>query len=218
MAVRNRLVINGSLGAGQQEAWSTGVTFSEPPGLEIVEGATALTAWANDVLEILRTEVAVQPLRSLLALTAGRIDNVVAYQYEESGPAVATGTSGGAVVAGSGTLSMPPQASTVFSLLTGFAGRSFRGRMYWPNQTAEVGNTLKMTAPTPAFLAAAMATFLQSAANAGVESDGFQPGVYSPTLDLVTPVTAVAVGDVIDTQRRRRDDLVEVYATVSVVP
>lgn len=41
-----------------------------------------------------------------------------------------------------------------------------------------------------------------------------QPVIYSPTLDALTPVSAVRVGNVLDTQRRRRDAVPETYVTV----
>jgi len=43
-----------------------------------------------------------------------------------------------------------------------------------------------------------------------------QPAVISVTKGLVTPVTQVSIGDVVDTQRRRRDTLIETRLTAPV--
>lgn len=110
-----------------------------------------------------------------------------------------------------------PQNSLVVSLLTDATrGRASRGRFYPPTGTITVDSaTGYIDDQVTAAVAGAALTLLNNLANMpGVDlqsprvvvaSDLGQPGP-------VRNVTSVAVGDVMDTQRRRRRSLVETYA------
>lgn len=109
-----------------------------------------------------------------------------------------------------------PQLSTCVSLLTDTArGRANRGRYYVPTGGMGVDSgTGRMTSTDASTMAGAAQTFLNALNNqAGIDvnnprvvvaSNLGQPG---PIRD----VTRVAVGDVLDTQRRRRNALDETY-------
>jgi len=47
-------------------------------------------------------------------------------------------------------------------------------------------------------------------------SDGHTPVLYGRTAHTVTPIVSLAVGDVYDTQRRRRDSYIEAYTSVAI--
>lgn len=115
----------------------------------------------------------------------------------------------------------PNQTCLVVSLLTARSGRSYRGRVYLPFLSPpDLQPGGRLAAPNAAGILA-QAQYL-----VGVLSD---PAVVDPTLTGVpaavfriaiqsetsgqpaSPVTVVRVGDVLDTQRRRRDKLTENY-------
>lgn len=83
--------------------------------------------------------------------------------------------------------------------------------MYWPGTGIPFSSTMKI--PNTATLAQEVSDLLEL----GVTTSpvpGMRPVIYSPTYDQVTSVTRVRVGDIADTQRRRRDNLTETYAEV----
>lgn len=218
MVARNKIVIKGSLGDGNIEKWATSIHFGGPGGFFAISGPSELAEWADDVMGILGALPA-EPLRSLLS-SEGTIDSVSAYYYDPGpGPAVAVGESSVVPILGGGTPTNPPQISVVFSLLTGLAGRSFRGRNYWPAIGAPMSlTTLRIQPQFPPTYATAWADTLEAIAAAGSPTSEFNACVYSPTRNALTTVSQVSVGDVFDTQRSRRDDMVEVRSSALVTP
>lgn len=130
-----------------------------------------------------------------------------------TGKVVSTSTAGTSFAGTGGTNALPPQIAICASLLTDFAGGSNRGRMYLPGpvngQTTTAG---KLTTAASGVIATALsAAFAACLATGG----GIVIQVYSPTLRSLTTVTAVGVGDVLDTQRSRRNSLLEIRAESS---
>lgn len=122
--------------------------------------------------------------------------------------AIGSFTDAGASTAGS----LPTQIAICVSLQTGLAGSRNRGRFYLPTPDRTV-------VATTGRLASAGLTGLVNGLTAWKNSligDGFTPIVLSRTEGAQTVVTALRVGNVLDTQRRRRNDLVEVYSTIAV--
>jgi len=120
--------------------------------------------------------------------------------------------------AGTGTISMPPQSAVVFSLRTDTPGASGRGRLYWPCLAASISSLGRMTAPLTSDLATQWVSYSNSIRGAlatAFPTIGFDLAVRSKTT-LTTPhVVRVQVGNIIDTQRRRRDNLPEAYAVAT---
>lgn len=115
-----------------------------------------------------------------------------------------------------------PQVTVAISLLTDAArGRGSRGRIYPPTGAMALGaGTGRITSANRAAMANSFLTLLNDLAN--------EPGVdlQSPRVvvasDLGMPgpmrnVTSVAVGDIADTQRRRRNALPEQYTPAGPV-
>jgi hypothetical protein len=102
---------------------------------------------------------------------------------------------------------LPPQVATVVTLRTGSALRTQVGRYYLPAQVvSDVVSTGRMNATTMGQLA----TVLQTAHQAEVTAMGAGSViVYSRKLRSDAVVTTLQIGDVFDTQRRRRDKLAE---------
>lgn len=117
--------------------------------------------------------------------------------------------------AGTGTTPLPAQVSCVFSTLTAFTGKSFRGRNYWPATGAAIGATGKFT-----FTQATMLTQYALLISGGIVGATGAPAgatlsVYSATRDISTRVTGLRTGDVPDIQRRRRQKT-EIVTTLPI--
>lgn len=107
---------------------------------------------------------------------------------------------------------LPPQCSMVVTLRTALAGASFRGRMYVPTMVVAAITTLGR-------FAAANVTQVLGAVKAAFDAEivaAGTPVVYSRHLRTTTAVTQLEIGDVVDTQRKRRDKLIESRQTAAV--
>lgn len=132
------------------------------------------------------------------------------------------------VVGGLTTPTMPNQCTLVASLTTASAGRSFRGRVYLP--CLDAGALTAAGRLDPASNVVVNASDFVTGLIAGLNGGTTSPPVTAPLPAtrwaiaiqskvsgvIAAPVTHVKVGDVIDTQRRRRDKLVENYLVAAV--
>jgi len=106
---------------------------------------------------------------------------------------------------------LPFQCATVISLLTDSATRHGRGRFYLPPLATGTVDGGLISAATITSLDTAWTAFFDS-----LNTDGLNPVVRNRTGHISTPVTSARVGNVFDTQRRRRNKLVEVYTAIAV--
>jgi len=106
---------------------------------------------------------------------------------------------------------LPFQCATVVSLLTASATRHGRGRFYLPPLAALVLDGGRISAASLAVLDTAWTAFFDS-----LNTDGVTPVVRNRTGHVSTTVTSARIGDVIDTQRRRRNKLTETQVVVAV--
>lgn len=215
MAERNKIVINGSLASGAEQ-WSCGIHYAADPTFSFVDTPLALQEWADDAMFLLQGgSLATTTLRNMLGET-GAIENVTAYYYPPSGPATAVGVSTLPAIEGSGTPSKPAQCAVAVTLSTGVAGRSFRGRFYWPAVNIGMGEDLRLTTIAQTTIANEIGPLISEIGNVATGLPEFRPVVYSAVRNLTTPVVSAQVGNVIDTQRRRRENLTESYVTVDI--
>lgn len=118
-----------------------------------------------------------------------------------------------APVTGNGTSPHPYQTSWVTSLRTGFPGGQGRGRLYWPATGQAIdSNTLRVSAVNATSALSGVKTYIaaiQAAVAASAGPVGFV--VWSRTGTAFHAVTSMRQGDVLDSQRRRRDALTEAY-------
>jgi hypothetical protein len=118
---------------------------------------------------------------------------------------------------GTGAVVHPFQVAWVSSLRTTFVGASGRGRLYWPSNGVTLSTSvLRPTTPTPATFNTAVAQYLglvQTAIKATYPAAAL--AVWSRKLLDAHIVTTIQAGDVLDVQRRRRDNLVEAYVTTT---
>jgi hypothetical protein len=151
-------------------------------------------------------------IKAALILPDGKTDlaNVVTVPY-------ATPIAGGGA-----TSPIPPQVSLVAQLAAASPiGLGSKGRMYLPGIGHTVQTSGKLTAAQTLAIANGLRTFLDAAESA-TNSPGYvinaskgRPGVPF-TAPVNRRVTTIRVGDVYDTQRRRRNGLQESYSSASM--
>lgn len=109
----------------------------------------------------------------------------------------------------------PFQTAWVTSLRTAYPGASGRGRLYWPAHGVSLvsGTFRPNTTTATTFLSAAKSFLTGTQAAIDTTLDGVSLAVWSRTLQTVNVVNQLQIGDVLDTQRRRRDTLVELVST-----
>lgn len=119
---------------------------------------------------------------------------------------------------GSGSAPHPAQIAWTVSLRTNSPGGSGRGRLYWPatGLTILVGS-LRPAAGTVTSFMTAFRDYLSALETAidAVIDETVDLCVWSRVNASRALVTKVLVGDVLDTQRRRRDELPEAYQEIS---
>lgn len=202
-----RVSIQGGMPGG--EVWSVNPCFGYvAPGLPFSE---------EDLNEI-ATAVAAVEIGSLQTLMSG-FTNVQGVRVEArnwdgtmDGAAEATRSS---FINGSGSSRHPYQTSVVFSLRTLNPSQRAKGRLYWPATGTPIDtDSLRLSSTTRDAIAAGAVTYLEAVETA-INSvvDGARLIVWSRASAAGYYVTRVVVGDVLDTQRRRRDTLVENYTS-----
>jgi|SRR5215475_4350820 len=111
---------------------------------------------------------------------------------------------------------LPPNVSVVGSKTTILPTRQGRGRVYFPPPTLASVDSGKIAAASVAIYANAWKNFLHSVATAA--GGAYTPVIFHPTGDPAefTEIVGIRVGDVFDTQRRRRNKLKEAYTELSI--
>lgn len=106
---------------------------------------------------------------------------------------------------------LPYQVALVISLHTSLANRHGRGRFYLPPLVVGVVESGRLSATAQATVAAAVESLFTELA-----SGGLTPVVRDRVGHVSTVIDMASVGDVLDTQRRRRNKLVENRAMIAV--
>jgi hypothetical protein len=210
MANLLRISILGSLPAG--EVWSVNPVFQ-------VDDASTSTDFTK--VQAVATAVAaiVMPagLRAVMSTTTSWTGvRVEGRKWDGTLEAQAEAIKG-TPTPGTGNAPHPFQTSMVSSLRTSTAGPSGRGRLYWPATGVQIDiNTLRPSTATVGGFVTGVRDFLVSI-NGAVRVT--YPGavglnVWSRKQLTGHLVTKILGGDVLDTQRRRRDTTVEGYTTL----
>lgn len=205
------ITASGTLPGG--EIWACGVRsmgFVLPQYLQGVSDAAAVAwrSWASGTGSGFSIDSTIDKVTTRVISVAGLSTDIA-----ES--AVPAGAGGGV------STNVPNQCTVVLSLLTGKPGRGNRGRMYLPTLSLSIGSKGRLNTGAAALMlgpAKKLIDDLNLALQVGPTSSDNRIGIQSKVGPHATQVTEVRMGDVVDTQRRRRDALVENYATASVNP
>lgn len=201
--------LSGSLGTPATERWSIGMHYGGAQ--EEAADGDLLQAWALAIEDALDSGTLYSNLRADWGNNVV-LDTVETYGWLNPGPAAAAGAAPVTpALPGTGVPTTPFQCARVISLLTASPGARRRGRVYMPALSPDMAVTGKSVVPTG---------YLTDVAGLFALIDSLWPGtnpiylgVYSAVDEVVTAVTSLRAGDVLDTQRRRRDTLPEVFTT-----
>lgn len=120
--------------------------------------------------------------------------------------------------AGTGSPLRGTSSALVFSLRTNTPGGSGRGRLYWPAVGMPVENTTRFSSANTLVALNNMATYLHAMEDAlatAFDTIGFDLAVRSRTTSSTPHVNKLGVGNIIDSQRRRRDKMLEDYQNIA---
>jgi len=159
---------------------------------------------------------------AVAAMWAGDMDAYISDQVSYTGQKVVTvdPSSGKQIARADGVVSdagvdagetLPPQISLAVTLRTALATRAGRGRFYLPPFAVAQMDAGRLPSATQTDVLDQVKQMFDS-----LIGNGHTPVIYHRTAASTTPITTLAVGDVYDTQRRRRDSYVEAYVSDAV--
>lgn len=171
-----------------------------------------LTAWAAQVGVLFNHDAGLgNTVKSHISDQVG-VDDVTVAELDDSSGRQVTKVMTAASHDGTNTDEpLPPQVAVAVSLRTSLATKEGRGRFYLPPLAtgAELGGELIVAAQEA--IVAGAATALTGMATAGFPCVIYHRGSISGTM-----VNRIDVGNVFDTQRRRRNKLVETRLSSSI--
>lgn len=198
-----------------EEVWSVNPVF-DPSG----EFGTTVDQTALDAASLaIATRAFPTTLRNALSLQGYKTGARVEVRADADDSLIAISVNQLAVaVSGLTAQTMPAQSAQVVSIRTNTPGASGRGRIYWPKLGGSLDTSGRIPAADVTAFIADMKTYLL-----GIRSDlataftgiGFDLAVRSRQTATTPHATRIQVGNVVDTQRRRRDALPEAYTTAT---
>lgn len=210
-----RLTLGGTMPGG--ESWSVGMSFTFTGTVT----AAQLTTWLAAVDAVVVTHLA--PAGGVRALMAQQTKIVTlraaVFPVSATSSSVTAQRNLTTPVLGTGSFDHPNQIAICMSTHSGLAGKRFNGRMYWPCDGANIDGTthqLALTQLTPAVTK--VRDFMGGVAATTLGSTGLAPAIAVPGGGLASPITALTMDSVCDTQRRRRKSVVAVATATIAVP
>ena len=209
-----RVTISGTAFGGVEE-WSTGFFL----GYEDADASNPTQTLADDI------KTAWQTFFTTASSKVGsnwKTDTIKLAQWTAAGATmpenIIYSTYGTPISGASSSPALPAQISLVCTLQSSLIrGLASKGRMYLPGTTATVDATGKMTSADVLAIKNNLVTFFNAVNTAGGAAGQVilaSKGRVSPAAAGVNKeVTIVKVGDVLDTQRRRRNGFTEVYTS-----
>jgi len=197
------------------EVWSVNPVFDPTGELGSTVDQTSLDTACNAISNLTVPTALLNKMSNALRVTGARVevrndanDALIGISIDNrTTPAV-----------GSGTPLRPAQNAMVFSLRTNTPGASGRGRIYWPALGDAIGSDLRYSSAIVTAALSDMRIYLngmRSALAAAFPTIGFDLAVRSKTTHTTPHVNKIQLGNVLDTQRRRRDSMVEDYSTIT---
>ena len=181
-------------GTSPGESWSFGL-YTSGSGTLTSAQATWLASfddfWTGNFDAVVTADI------SAIELTTASVEESTGGQISRLGddvtlPGVATGEM------------IPFQCATCVTLTTALATRGGRGRFYLPPLAVSTLDAGRVSTGAVATIVGAAGALW-----AGLDTGGLELVLYSRTTKATTTVTGGNVGNVIDTQRRRRNKLIE---------
>lgn len=212
----NRVTISGTMFGGT-EVWSTGFFL----GQESADAEPGTGAMALDILAAWRTfyEHTNSKMSSAYITSQVKIAAIGTDGHTDPGdvnyayPSTELNGANGAVI-------LPPQCALVVTLMSDRPrGKASKGRMYLPGLAAMPDlSTGKLLSATVGLIADNLKTFFDTiAASTNINDELILAAKASGPLGILPAqndyVETLKVGDVIDTQRRRRNGLTETYTS-----
>jgi hypothetical protein len=198
-----------------EEVWSINPVFD--PSFEF-PGGVDQTALDAATLAIANRTVPTS-LRAAMSGVASRTGARCEVRDDATDALIGISTQGSATpTAGTGGNFLTPQSAVVFSIRTNTPGGSGRGRVYWPAMGVTLTTAGRISAPSTSTMAADMKSYLlgmRSDLAAAFPTIGFDLAVRSKTTHTTPHAVRLQVGNIVDTQRRRRDNLPESYVQVA---
>jgi hypothetical protein len=215
-AARHTLMTwKGVLGPAQSPVEEWQVSLKSGWGTEDAAGPSDPTAQANLLFTAMASTLMLQaaPHVTLRSAEFRAIGADGKQLRNTAGAFVGVGFSNAAPVGGggSGTGVMPPQAALCVSLVSGRSGPTGKGRFWFPLGAAAIGSDLRLGAQAQEV----WTDYAQAFVNAVNVAHG-RVRVYSTKGTPGSDVVAIKVGRAVDTQRRRRGDLLESYRQASI--
>lgn len=173
-------------------SWRGTEKFSRSLQLSLAQAATA---YCNGFKSFMAADSELVAVRISAVQASGKLVNGGNYFYLKT-PIAGTQTA---------AVQMPPQLAIAVSHVTGARGAGGKGRMYLP-LNGKASTYGKLTSVDQTALAAGAKAFLEE-----LYSIGPVPAVISSAKLEYSAISRVRVGDVFDTQRRRREQVPEVY-------
>lgn len=210
MAQLLRLSIKGALPGGEE--WSTNPcwTISDfgvattPAQIQAVATACAGVAIPTGLRAAYSTATNIHTIRVEARMADGTLENLAEDALAAASP-------------GTGTTPHPYQTAWVASLRTAAVGAVGRGRLYFPATgiPLEAGSLRPSTVSTTSFLTGVKTYLSDLQTQIRATFSGASLIVWSRTKSEMNLVSTIQAGDVLDSQRRRRDTLVEAYSSVA---
>jgi hypothetical protein len=171
-----------------------------------------LPTWVTALTDMWGTGVGPAAGLAQLYSTDYGIDQAIVDELDPvTGKNVRQAQSGMGLVGESADQPLPPQNAVVVSLRTALPTRAGRGRFYLPGPVVTTLDAGVLTAGNVTIIVNAAADLIGDMNDAGATVE-----IYHRTSKTGTAVTSFDVGNVLDTQRRRRDKLVETRHSLSV--
>lgn len=208
-----RVAIQGTASGG--EVWSINPVFDPTGEIGSTVNQTALDTAALAIANLDPGGTARAYMSTAFTLTGARLEVRDDVTNDLIGLSVQGRTT---PLVGSGSPKLPMQAAVVISLRTDTPGARGRGRLYWPALGTTLDSTVRMPAVDMTALLSQMQTYfkgMESALESAFSPIGFNLAVRSRVASTTPHVTRLQVGNVVDTQRRRRDKLVESYQNLA---
>lgn len=182
------------MGTFPGEEWIFTLHTTGTPSLD-----AAQTAWSNAISALWTGEL------DAVVATNVEVNEVTTASIDEATDKQLSRLSSSLSLPGVATaVSLPPQVATVVSLRSTTATRRGRGRMYLPPLASSAVAAGRLSGAAQGAVVAAAKAMFDSLTGAGLT-----PIIRARDLHQSTTVTSFDVGDVFDTQRRRRNKLIE---------